>query len=162
MFVVCYNRGTRQTLNFAVCFYFSRVFIGGAHDIRACLPCVYPLPCVRKPGTRQTWALPCVAFSAHGKGYVCRVPDMWHTAKLPAHGNQRVSGSACPFLVYQHLSLRYIGGAIKLDRSLILLWLWRASFMIAFTRSFQKGSTPSYIKRLHEKARETKIKVYIK
>ena len=65
--------------------------------------------------------LPCVAFSAHGKGYVCRVPDMWHTAKLPAHGNQRVSSSACPFLVYQHLSLRYIGGAIKLDRSLILL-----------------------------------------
>ena len=42
--------------------------------------------------------LPCVAFafSAHGKGYICRVPDIWHTAKLTAHGNQRVSGSGCP------------------------------------------------------------------
>ena len=134
------------------------------HICRVCILCrVSESQAHGKHGLcRVLGPLPCVAFLAHGKGYVCRVPDMWHTAKLLAHGNQRVSGSACPFLVYQHLSLRYIGGAHKLDRSLILLWLWRASFMIAFTRSFQKGSTPSYIKRLHEKAREIKIKVYIK
>ena len=53
-----------QTLNFAVCFYFCRVFILRTHGIRACLPCVSPLPCVRKPGTRQTWALPCVGSFA--------------------------------------------------------------------------------------------------
>jgi len=46
--------------------------------------------------------LPCVAFSAHGKGYVCRVPDMWHTAKLPVHGNQRVSGSASSIAKVTH------------------------------------------------------------
>ena len=90
MFAVCYNCGTRQTLNFAVCFYFCRVFIGRAHGIRARLPCVYPLPCVRKPGTRQTWALPCVGSFA-----ACCLFGTWQRLRLPcaryvAHGKDRL------------------------------------------------------------------------
>ena len=67
-----------HTANFEFCRVF--LFLSCVHRARArhtgtFAVCVYPLPCVRKPGTRQTWALPCVAFSAYGKGYVCRVPQ---------------------------------------------------------------------------------------
>ena len=81
MFAVCYNCGTRQTLNFAVCFYFCRVFIGRAHGIRARLPCVCIL--CRVSGSQ-----------AHGKHGLCRVLPLPCIA-FSAHGNQRVSGSAC-------------------------------------------------------------------
>ena len=38
--------------------------------------------------------LPCVFFAAHGKGALCRVPDIMHTANTWAHGKVPFSGSA--------------------------------------------------------------------
>src|SRR6185437_11648767 len=94
MFAVCYNCGTRQTLNFAVCFYFCRVFILRTHGIRACLPCVSPLPCVRKPGTRQTWVLPCVGSFAVCCLFGTRQRLCLPCARYVAHG--KASGTRQP------------------------------------------------------------------
>ena len=70
------------------------------------LPCANTLPCVFDVAhdkyvtfavcllftvCRVPNSLPCAAPSKHGKGGVCRVPDIWHTAKALAHGNQAVS-----------------------------------------------------------------------
>ena len=81
MFTVCYNCGTRHTGTFAVCVSFAV-----CQEARHTANMGFAVCCV---------LLPCVAFSAHGKGYICRVPDIWNTAKLTAHGNQQVSGSGC-------------------------------------------------------------------
>ena len=43
------------------------------------------------------YSLPC---AAHGKDRRCRVPDIWHTAKIQAHGNVMLSGSD----ICKHLS----------------------------------------------------------
>ena len=64
------------------------------------LPCANTLPCVfdvahgknvtfavcqssRHTANRVPNSLPCAAPSTHGKGGVCRVPDIWHTANVP-------------------------------------------------------------------------------
>ena len=67
------------------------------------------LPCVHLAHARHTGMFAvCVSFAvcqearhAANMGFAvcwvfCRVLPFRHTAKLPAHGNQRVSGSGCP------------------------------------------------------------------
>ena len=51
IFIVCYKCGTRQNLNFAVCFFLCRVPFWRVHGI------VSPLPCVGQPGRRQRFSL---------------------------------------------------------------------------------------------------------
>jgi len=74
-FAVCFLCSTRQTCNLCRVSFVCRVSVVSAH------------------GKAVPNSLPCAAPSTHGKGGVCRVPDIWHTTKALAHGNQAVSRS---------------------------------------------------------------------
>ena len=65
---------------FAVCQHFAVCFWCSTRQ--TCNLCRVSFVC-RVPNS-----LPCAAPSTHGKGGVCRVPDIWHTAMALAHGNQ--------------------------------------------------------------------------
>ena len=52
-FAVCFWCSTRQTCNLCRVFFVCRVFFWRAHGIADALPCVFCLPCVSRPGTRQ-------------------------------------------------------------------------------------------------------------
>ena len=95
------------------CASLCRVFFHKSTVNERFLPGVKSLLCVFLRGTRQMSSLPCAisfpcaAVRAHGKGPLCRVPEIQHTAKPKAHGKYAQSGSEPRPHPYEIISLHF-------------------------------------------------------
>ena len=85
-FAVCFWCSTRQTCNLCRVFFVCRVFFWRAQGIAEDLPCVFCLPCVSRPGTRQTYALPCAQLFAVCCTFDTRQRRCFPCARNMAHG----------------------------------------------------------------------------